>query len=181
MKSKWGEIFDLLMDQEYFDLILHLIRSQQITVDQYKYHRGERILSYHLESYLLKLSSISDVPTLVKASDCGHVEMVRHLLKMPSMTDEDGPDGLNALELAIGHLDHNLVKILANPEVKRKESVFLCDIISEIEHAITNENSTSKIRRYRDLMSTLMDSNIHDKLCKKLMCKKSGTSATDSG
>ena len=92
----------------------------------------------------------------------------------------DGPDGLNALELAIGHLDHNLVKILASAQVQRKEPEFLGDIIFEIEHAITNEKSTSKIKRYRELRSTLSESDILDKFCRKEMSKKSHASANDS-
>ena len=49
---------------------------------------------------------------MVMACQSGHVEMVRHLTKL-AIKDFEGPDGLNALTLAIGQLDSDLVSLLA--------------------------------------------------------------------
>ena len=60
---------------------------------------------------------------MVMACENGHVEMVRHLVKL-GVTDLEGPDGLNALTLAIGQLDSHMVNILANPGMTSLELYF---------------------------------------------------------
>ena len=75
---------------------------------------------------------------MVIACENGHIEMVRHLTKL-GIKDLEGPDGLNALTLAIGQLDSDLVSVLANPEVQPKALEFLCDIVGAyfVRHART--------------------------------------------
>ena len=75
------------------------------------------------------------------------MQMVKHLLSVPGVKDEESPDGITALLLAIGCLDHELTGLLATTEISHVSPEFLCDIIGELDQAIPAEKSDSKRRK----------------------------------
>ena len=101
---------------------------------------------------------------------------MEHLLSLPDIKDENGPDGIPALILAIGQLDHDLVHLLANPEISNVQPDLLCQIIGELGHAIKSEISDSKKQKMKSVQSVLSKSNIH-KLCRN---DKHGCYSTES-
>ena len=112
----------------------------------------------------------SGVPILVKACDSCHIEMVHHLIHVSGLKDLEGPDGLNALTLAIGQLNPDLVKMLASPKVQTKTPEFLCNIMEELDREISGEKSDSKKSKMKSVRSIIVDLKIHEKFCKRLTC-----------
>ena len=102
------------------------------------------------------------MPMMVTACENGHVEMVRHLVKL-GVIDLEGPDGLNALTLAIGQLDSHMVNILANPEAQPKTPAFLWDISDELKKHIDGEKSDLKRRKTESLLSVFIEHKIQDR------------------
>ena len=90
---------------------------------------------------------------------------MEHLLSLPDIKDENGPDGIPALILAMGQLDHDMVHLLANPEMSNVQPEFLCQFMGELGHAIKSEISDSKKHKMKSVQSVLIKSNIH-KLCR---------------
>ena len=110
---------------------------------------------FNLPLYLTGLS------TLRIACECGHVQMVKHMLSVAGVKDEESPDGMTSLLLAIGCLDYELTGLLATPEISRVSPELLCDIIGELNQAITAEKSESKKSNMIKLRETILCSDIH--------------------
>ena len=89
------------------------------------------------------------------------MQMVKHLLSVPGVKDEESPDGMTALLLAIGCLDHELTGLLATQEISRVSPELLCDIIGELNQTIPAEKSESKKRKMIKLRETILYSDIH--------------------
>ena len=69
--------------------------------------------------YCLLTRSISGPKLLRAATEIGHEEMARYLFSSPlPLRDEAGEDGANSLVIAMGRLDHELVRLLAKPELQ---------------------------------------------------------------
>ena len=115
---------------------------------------------------------------MVMASESGHIEIVRHLIKH-GIKDFEGPDGLNALTLAIGQLDSDLVSVLANPEVQPKMLEFLCDIIDELDREISGEKSDSKRNKMESVRSLIVEQKVHERFCGKPSCTKKSACLAD--
>ena len=115
---------------------------------------------------------------MVMTCESGHIEMVRHLIKL-GIKDFEGPDGLNALTLAIGQLDSDLVTVLANPEVQAKVLGFLCDIIDELDREISGEKSDSKRNKMESLKSLIVELKIHERFCGQPSCNKTSAPLAD--
>ena len=122
---------------------------------------------------------IPGVPILVKACDSCHMEMVHHLLNVSGLKDFEGPDGLNALTLALGQLNPALINLLANPQIQTKTPEFLCDILEELDREICGEKSDSKKNKMKSVQSVLAQQKIHEKFCKRLTCCRAPTPLVD--
>ena len=102
--------------------------------------------------------------------------MVKYLLSSPiQLRDEAGEDGANSLVIAMGRLDHELVRLLAKPELQDFEPEFLCDAIGELRRMIEGEPSERKRRKMASLKSVIDESDLHS-LCKNE--EHGGTSTT---
>ena len=143
MRSKWELIFDKLMGREELDTLLTLIRNQKI--------RPEKYIRY------------KDLSTLRIACDCSHLPLVEHLLRLKEVQrGEEGPDGITALHMALGSLDHELTRILlATPEFGDMKPEVSCEAVGELNRAILAETKESK----REKMIKLRDV-ISERLCK---------------
>ena len=111
------------------------------------------------------------MPMMVMACENGHMEMVRHLVKL-GVIDLEGPDGLNALTLAIGQLDSQMVNILAISEVQPKTPIFLWDIIDELKEHIDGEKSDFKRRKMESLLLMLLENKIQDRFSTTMPCDR---------
>ena len=83
------------------------------------------------------------------------------MISQPGVRDEEGPDGMPALTLAIGHLDSDIVELLATPEVSDASPELLCDIMGELDKAIATEESTSTRNKMAKLRAVIMKCKIH--------------------
>ena len=108
----------------------------------------------------------------------GHMEFVRHLLKL-GLKDTEGPDSLNGLALALGQLDSDLVSMLANTEVQPKSPEFLGDIVDELDQEIAGEKSVTKREKMEMLRSVIVDQKIHEKFFERPPCSRASTPLAD--
>ena len=117
---------------------------------------------------------------MVIACEGGHTKILLQLVKLSGATDFEGPDGLNALTLALGQLDPDLVNVLANSKVGQpKAPEFLCDIVDELDREISGQKSDSKRKNMESLRSVIVEQKIHERLCERPSCSKTSTPSVD--
>ena len=91
--------------------------------------------------------------------------MARYLLSSPiPLRDGTGEDGANSLVIAMGRLDHELVRLLAKPQLQDFEPEFLCDAIGELNRMIEAETSERKRRKMARVKAAIDESELH-RLC----------------
>ena len=95
------------------------------------------------------------------ACDIGHKELVKFMISSQGIRDGEGPDGMPALVLAIGHLDSDIVELLATPEVSDASPELLCDIMGQLGKAIATKESTSSRNKMAKLRAVIMECKIH--------------------
>ena len=117
--------------------------------------------------------------TLRIACECGHVQMVKHLLSVPGVIDEESPDGMTALLLAIGCLDDELTDLLASPDISSVSPELLCDIIGDLNQTIPAEKSESRRRKMKKLRDTILCSDIHKQCTRQEHGHFASTSSND--
>lgn len=106
--------------------------------------------------------TISGDKALRAASETGHKEMVKYLLSSPILLrDGEGDDGANSLVIAMGRLDHELVRLLAKPQLQDFEPEFLCDALGELNKMIGAETSERKRRKMAKLRAAIAESELH--------------------